>query len=187
MSWILPRVKSWSEALKQPRRPVLISLAPVTTGSHPEICIVGYHLGLCCPQGPWWSKWPAPSSGAMESSGPGLLPWAMSNYVTLLQPGSVLMSEAPDNIKGRVDARDLAATSAHFGFVRHCCCRGTCQYEWPMLQPGTMVTLEPRLFPKTLSFFHLSTNTPWSVLTSLVHVATKNHMDAPGLGCSLWP
>ena len=117
MSEQLPRVKSWSEALKQPRRPVLISLASVTTEGHTEMCNVDHHLGPCCPQGPWWSKWPAPSSGAMESSGPGLLPRAMSNYVTLLQPGSVLMSEAPDNIKGCADARSLTATSAHFSFV----------------------------------------------------------------------
>ena len=45
----------------------------------------------------------------MLSSGPGLLPSAMSGSMTLLQPGSVLMSMAPVTIGDHVDARGLGS------------------------------------------------------------------------------
>lgn len=43
--------------------------------------------------------------GAMVSSGPGLK--AMSEFMALFYPGSVLLSTAPEAIKGNADARGL--------------------------------------------------------------------------------
>lgn len=45
--------------------------------------------------------------GAMVSSGPGLLLKAVSEFMALFYPGSVLLSMAPEVIKGNADARGL--------------------------------------------------------------------------------
>lgn len=45
--------------------------------------------------------------GAMVSSGPGLLLKAMSEFMALFYPGSVLLSTAPEAMKGNADARGL--------------------------------------------------------------------------------
>lgn len=42
---LLPRVRSLSKALKQPRRPVLKSVAPIATDGYVETCGQGCHLG----------------------------------------------------------------------------------------------------------------------------------------------
>lgn len=46
----------------------------------------------------------------MVTSRPGLLLVTMSGSVVLQQPGSVLLSIAPDTMEGQVDAGILAAT-----------------------------------------------------------------------------
>lgn len=43
----------------------------------------------------------------MVSSGPGLLLKAMSEFMALFYPGSVLLSTAPEAIKSNADARGL--------------------------------------------------------------------------------
>lgn len=41
---ILSRAEPWSKALKQPRGPELLSVAPVATESHAKARVIGYHM-----------------------------------------------------------------------------------------------------------------------------------------------
>lgn len=59
------------------------------------------------------SGWPVLPSRDIVSSGPRLLPKAMSGSVALLQPSSVLMSKASVAIEGQVTAGIWVATWGH--------------------------------------------------------------------------
>lgn len=54
-------------------------------------------------------------SGAVVSSGPELLPRAMSWFVALQQPGSGLISGVPVITEGHVDDGVCSATPEHVG------------------------------------------------------------------------
>lgn len=53
------------------------------------------------------SEWPVPPQYAMVRSRLGLQLRMVSGSMALLQPGSVLMSVAPDTIESHIDARGL--------------------------------------------------------------------------------
>ena len=97
---------------------------------------------------------------------PGLLPKAMSGSVTLLQPGSVLMSIDPETIKDHCNDVDLVY---HLGL--------RCQSKWPALTPGNMVTHRPGLLPRIMSGSVVLPQ-PRSVMMSMANAATKDHTDA---------
>lgn len=90
-----------------------MSLAHDATRSHVDGQDLGHnllpyrYLRAMLLLGPGRSGWPVLSSVAMVLSKQVLLPRALSGYMALPQPRSVLMSLAPETVEDCADAQDL--------------------------------------------------------------------------------
>lgn len=79
----------------------------------------------------------------MAASGPGLQLRAMSWPVTLVEPGSELMSVAHITFEGCADARGLSgAMLVSEGYAAN----RALQSEWPAMPPGGKVTSKPGIY-----------------------------------------
>lgn len=111
---------------------------------------------------------------------------AMSGPMDPAEPESVLMPAAPDTVESHANARGQSHHRGPCWHLRVMLPWGPCQSGWSVLSPGTMVTSEPRLLPRTV-FGPMLLIQLGSVLMPMSHVATRDHTDAHGLGCNLWP
>lgn len=88
---------------------VLMSESLVTTKGHATAQGLGRHLRpywclrAMLQPGPYKSEWPVLLPGDMVTSRPELQLRAMSVFMSLLQPGAMLMSVAPVTIEGHAD------------------------------------------------------------------------------------
>ena len=98
-----------------------------------------WSLGVKLQPRPYRYEWPALLPNAMVASRPELQLRTMSGSMIIPRLGSVLMFKAPLTIEGHVDAQGLGP----------CWCLkttlplGPCQFEWPTLPRGKMVTFRP--------------------------------------------
>lgn len=102
----------------------------------------------------------------------------------LLHPGSVLISVTPMTIKDHADASCLGFHLGPCCYPRAMLLWEPCQFRWPVLPLGTMITPGTRLLSRTMTGPVVLPH-PGSVLMFMAHVATKGHIDAWDLGCNL--